>query len=841
MYFNDKSLFNFKEIVKNPEVLYAHLDRERKEKLSEHMELTYKYFLKINREKNLNIVFKNLEDKLLKNYSESTRKIWRELIANAIYMHDLGKINSDFQYLKMKNEIFKNTINEDSKHSMLSSCFYFSYYYEKLRDRCDNERKILSMFMVINTYLISKHHGSLDEFSSFREKFQDKYKKYIDKKCLYESYKGELLVIKIDSFFKAINKVMESVNKEEAETSIAIFIYSKLLFSLLTASDFYATSEFMNEKAIEEFGTIKDISIFTKGYRASNIQKTILNYRNYKNGDGANPFELKDINQLRTELFLEAEENLLSNIDSKLFYLEAPTGGGKTNISINLALKILEQDNSINKIFYIFPFNTLVEQTYKALIKSFNEDEDIKKNIAVINSITPIIIEEEMDEKDYAKAVLDREFLHYPIVITTHVNLFNYLFGTNKELNFPLCQLANSVIILDEIQSYKNSIWREIAEFLKTYAETLNIKVLIMSATLPKLGDITEEGNQFRSLIENREKYYQNPLFKNRVQADYSLLDILENVEDKLFEKVIEVSINSDKNILVEFINKKRAFNFYKKLCDKSNENEFGKKILLITGDDNKIERTKIIQQVNNEKNIILVSTQVIEAGVDIDMDIGFKDISILDAEEQFLGRINRSCKKEGCLVYFFNIDEANKIYKNDHRKKSELTIKNNEIREILDSKNFYFYYQKVLGFIKKDNERQNEGNIQFFLRDILGKLHFSEVEKRMKLIEDDRNIFTVFLNRDIKLESGELVNGNEVWQQYRSVLLDKHMSYAERRVKLSEVLERVDYFTYKVNKVGISFEDRLGYTYYIEDGWEYFTDGKFDREKLTGSTWEMV
>ena len=64
---------------------------------------------------------------------------------------------------------------------------------------------------------------------------------------------------------------------------------------------------------------------------------------------------------------------------------------------------------------------------------------------------------------------------------------------------------------------------------------------------------------------------------------------------------------------------------------------------------------------------IILVSTQVIEAGVDIDMDIVYKNISKLDSEEQFLGRINRSCKKEG-IAYFFEVDEASNIYKDDVR-----------------------------------------------------------------------------------------------------------------------------------------------------------------------------
>ena len=78
----------------------------------------------------------------------------------------------------------------------------------------------------------------------------------------------------------------------------------------------------------------------------------------------------------------------------------------------------------------------------------------------------------------------------------------------------------------------------------------------------------------------------------------------------------------------------------------------------------------------NKERNsMLLIATQVIEAGVDIDMDIGFKNISILDADEQFLGRINRSCKKKNCKVCFFKLDEGNLIYKSDVRIRKEFTL----------------------------------------------------------------------------------------------------------------------------------------------------------------------
>lgn len=254
-----------------------------------------------------------------------------------------------------------------------------------------------------------------------------------------------------------------------------------------------------------------------------------------------------------------------------------------------------------------------------------------------------------MNLEYYKKALLNREFLNYPMILTTHVTIFKYLFGTAKEELFPLHQLANSVVVLDEIQSYKNLIWGEIITFLSCYAKLLNIKIIIMSATLPNLDKLSISKADTIKLIQNREKYFENPIFKNRVKVDYSLLES-ENITDDLYEHVKKQSY-SDKKILLEFISKNSAYNFYNKLKE---DEEIFCDVELMSGDDNIGERDRIIKKVKSINSIILVATQVVEAGVDIDMDIGYKNISMLDSEEQFLGRINRSCKKDECTVYFF-------------------------------------------------------------------------------------------------------------------------------------------------------------------------------------------
>ena len=242
-----------------------------------------------------------------------------------------------------------------------------------------------------------------------------------------------------------------------------------------------------------------------------------------------------------------------------------------------------------------------------------------------------------------------------------------------------------------------------------------------MSATLPDLEALADTANKYdfsADLILNRNKYFTNKLFKNRVVVNYDLLKS-EDTASSLYNHVMN-NIKNKKKILIEFIKKQSAYDFYNKIKD-TFDNEFSYKeqipiLELMTGDDNAIERKRILKIVKSkeaeEKGIILISTQVIEAGVDIDMDIGYKDISKLDSDEQFMGRINRSCRKVG-IVYFFNLDKTNNIYKDDLRANTEFSLLNDDMKEILINKNFADYYKPVLKLIKENfNETLNDNNL---------------------------------------------------------------------------------------------------------------------------------
>lgn len=783
-----------KLINNNNYIFYAHMpiSNSKKELLSEHLNRTYNYYKKLERQKGLsNIVKKLIKD--IFDTSEEIADIGYELFESAIYYHDIGKINPLFQKDKMLNDIGLKGDYKESKHSILSARIFLDSFYKVCESQKSPE---LVCLLIMFSYIISRHHSKLENLDNFSNELEG-----VEVSKLYKNILSDEVVAKL------IDKSIKGYLKNYKLNDIAIFILNKLLYSCMIISDYYATYEYMNK---EEVPMIERNSKLFDKYESSKLYKSIIDYKNGK-------ISLDGINKIRSDLFIEVDENANHNLKENLFYLEAPTGSGKTNVAINLANILYKNNLNIQNINYIFPFNTIVEQTESKFEEYFTKFKDF----VTINSVSEMMSDENEDV-NYESAYMKNVFRDYPIVITSHVNMFSSLFGTGKEINYSFLNYVNSIIVLDEIQAYPNKKWREMIEMFSKYAEYLNIKFVIMSATLPKIDSLLNDNKvKFPPLVKDTSKYYKNPLFKNRVKIDYSLL----GEKLSLNEIADEIVKNKDKKVLVECIKKKTANELYKILKDRM------KDVYIITGDDNSYQREKIIDLIKNcpDAGLILVSTQTIEAGVDIDMDIGYKDISFLDNEEQFLGRINRSCKKQDAIAYFFDYDNAETIYKDDRR--IGFDLKNDKIKQYLEEKDFSAFYKLVLKKVKVKSEEYNEKNIDNLFK-ACRNIDFHKVEKIMTLLEN--NAISIFLNYTINF-NGSNIKGSTVWNEYKNILEDSSIGYVERKVMLSKIAKRMSLFTYSVyeNKINMIQGEKFGGYFYIEDGGKYINDGRFDSEKF--------
>ena len=837
------------DIIVKPELFYAHCDRgngKNPEILKEHVDRCYHYFEELWEHKNFKAVFENFQKELSPELSDEGIKLFYSLIVNVIIFHDCGKINPRFQSIKMKNTLKKWAAIDcldGTKHSILSAAIYFDYFYEKIQESLlsKDEKNMIHVFMLVNAYVISRHHGNLSRFEEFLEEFQPNRQLADIFSCMNQ---GDFTEVYHGPFCKRDRHMMNMPRQntriyhsflEKQSSHAGLYTYIRFLFSVLVSCDYYATSEYDNGIQMSAFGTIENTEFATQ-YEQSERVKQIRRLNPESCVD-----DKKDINILRNRMFYEAEQTLLKNKDTNIAFIEAPTGAGKSNLAMNCSLKLL--DKNINKIFYVYPFNTLVEQNYDTLEKIYGKT-DIFKSIAVINSITPIPLngtrkfwenlDKEENEKFYQKALLDRQFLNYPFILTTHVNLFQIMFGCEREAAISFYQLAGSVVVLDEIQSYKNVLWTEIMMFLQCYSRLLNMKIIIMSATLPKLDMLTGNHEKVVNLIENPEKYFQDARFKKRVALSYELLYQDKKTEMKELYAHVLGQAQKGRKLLMEFITKTSAEKFYHMLTESGREDL---QIFCMTGDDNQIDRKRILREMDTadkDKAVILVATQVVEAGIDIDMDIGYKDISKLDSEEQFIGRINRNFKRKG-VVYFFDMDNESGIYKEDYRVDTAYTLRKDEMKQLLADKNFGKYYDYILKGIRKyRNDRKNENGIEAFV-DNVKKLDFVWISQKMKLIDkNDDWKMSVYFAREITTDTGEIIDGKQVWERYRELLSDMTMNYAKKQILLSEVKSKMSYFIYQIKiDNSLDYNDRIGELYLIEDAEQYFENGRLNTDKF--------
>lgn len=839
-----KLCINLNDLIQSEYVYYAHIRKGdgRKELLQEHTDLCIEYCRKIFEQKGMEQIFTRAVELLCpKECSNKGKELFWKMLINVINLHDIGKVNPFFQAQKMDNKLNLN-INPygsiASKHSLLSSLCYVSCFIngiEEIENR--DEQKVLRHFLFMNAYLISRHHSDLSNYEEFMQKFQED-EPIWKLVCELSEASNTGFCIEFDSelLWKTAYKEERYLKRIGKENAALYYAYIRFLYSLLVACDYYATTEFMNKIKMESFGCVQNIKTIQNQFEQTEVNQSIRKYEKERYQKKSDTVE--DINVLRSELFLDTQEVLKRNLDAPIFYLEAPTGSGKSNTAFNLSFQLASENSELKKIYYVYPFNTLVEQNYKTLQKTFGKEGNIIHEIGVINSLTPIKVE---DEK-YEQGLLDREFLNFPIVMTTSVSLFQVLFGEKQENLLAFHQLCNSIIVLDEIQNYKSLIWSEIITFFTAYAKLLNIKFIIMSATLPDLSSVSKIKERTVSLVSDRKKYFENPLFRDRVKVHYDLLS--EKMElEQLYQHVMKKE-KDKKLILMEFISKKTAYEFYEMLCNGVLCGEIESETALMTGDNNGLEREEILERIDcfqkEQCGFILVATQVVEAGVDIDMDIGYKDISKVDSEEQFMGRINRSCRKKG-EVFFFMHDRMKQIYGNDYRGNDEFSLKEERMREILLKKDFHAFYEGVLELVRQRGEEANDNNLDTFFSECVGKLYFPSIAERMKLIDEDDWSMSVYLAHVVTNKEGEEFDGRAIWKQYKTLLKQDNSDYARKQIELSEVRCKMNYFIYRVKKNPINYNDIEGDIYYLENGEKYFENGRLLKEKLEGDSIDFI
>lgn len=321
----DKYLVSLEDIMINIEQCYGHSDNSRRETINEHIQLCVKYLKEIFIIKKLDLILESFNFSLGEGLSDEGKEMFNELFFNTIIFHDTGKINPFFQNNKMNNPVMNYLDppqNLESDHSKLSAYIYLGYYLNKLEEFKKSDYKILKTIAYINAFVISRHHSKIDDF---RTRFTDNFDSddELEKRIIDWVNSDRFVKIFKDGFSftplkqKGRDNLFKKLEKYEINKQIDLYAYVRFLYSLLVSCDYYATSEFYDDKNTT---MLKDVD-FSEIIKVYNESELITRIR--KNDIGKDK-----INVLRTKIFLEAEKNLLKNSDKNIFYLEAPTGIG---------------------------------------------------------------------------------------------------------------------------------------------------------------------------------------------------------------------------------------------------------------------------------------------------------------------------------------------------------------------------------------------------------------------------------------------------------------------------------------------------------------------------------
>lgn len=707
------------------------------------------------------------------------------IIEDFIFFHDIGKLSFNFQIkrlnkynaqIKKEQEDFLanydliNFIDMFEANHSFSGALAFLSKYEHMVD--ENR-----LFIIILAFSIYGHHTSLksiyyDNDFTFSD-FSDKDMNSISSLLLFLNIanRDQIESSEYDpKYFQNIQKLIK--NFKTSDNSVFSFFYN-YIYSLLISADILASREYsktLDDIKKIDFNNRISKKLFKKMKNAFyNVEYNIdINNKNFS----LNLDNIHDINILRKNMLLESSHNLNETLKSdnhnNIFFLNLPTGGGKTNTSMKLALDLIENTNA-NRIIYAMPFINIIEQNYDIIRDNFNLNED-DGEIRKIYSATETIFSEKSDEFK-SKIILQDNFFNYPVICTTFSTFFDSILRTKKGNKYKISSLTNSVVILDEIQSLPLINWNSLYYLINEMADKYNIYFIIMSATLPQFHKLKIDfDNNF--FYENANQLINVP----ELYFDHYLFD-----RTKINEEVKELSID-DTCGLKEYFLEKINFNFnigYNKGLIVLNTIKSSKLIydLLCETDDFDIDllnssllsnvKQKIIYKINNmgkdkSKKYILVSTQSIEAGVDVSFDFVIRDFSILDSIEQVRGRCNRSRElnvddpyKKG-NIYLINLKDKKKyIYEyiyNFHEINSRII----ETSSLLNS-NLNYKYKDILNYynnVSDDiNDLEDDKEINFMINDRDNIYHWNNLEYSklqdkdgIHIIDNNSNQYSIFI-----------------------------------------------------------------------------------------------
>ncbi len=542
---------------------------------------------------------------LLSFHTEKLKSVLpRELLCDIVQFHDEGKKSHYFQ------SYIKNPINYSDNPSLKShsklSALIAGIQYKNAPEQ---------LFQILQC--IGGHHSKLNTFEDLQYDWLN------GENILKKQLIGfpDIETIKIDKEYPSeiINdcledKVEDFLKQQSLSEAIKYRLVTQLLYSFLLESD----------KALL---AVSDINKHYE-FKRNEWKKEWIEKRIGKPKDTT-------INLLRADIRKEVIRN--SNNNSSIFTLTSPTGSGKTLLSATWALdqreKIQKENNVTPKIIIVLPFLSIINQTVQ-------EYHELLKIGSMENDGGWLIASHSLSDRKYSGKLEQKEESFFidtwrsDVIITTYDQFLYAIFNPKSKYQMRFHNLLDSIIVIDEVQSLPTKLWKPLEAVLKSVTEISRTKVLLMSATLP--GFVS---NSIPLLLDYK-SYFQK---FNRYELDFSNIEnnkpytveeFIANIKTKIHDW-----IRNKERVLITLNTRKSAQQVFLGIKEQKPDCP----MFFISSDVIPADRLYKIDKIKSGDPCIAVSTQCIEAGVDIDMTKVIRDFGPLDSLIQISGRCNRN------------------------------------------------------------------------------------------------------------------------------------------------------------------------------------------------------
>lgn len=497
---------------------------------------------------------------------------------------------------------------------------------------------------------------------------------------------------------------------------------SRMLFSCLVDADFLDTESFMNEHNAEARGCHTSLKLLLP------LLEQQIN-RLKQNSAGSY------VNDVRNDVQYCCRR--MSDQPKGFYSLTVPTGGGKTLSSVLWAMRHA-MFHGMRRIIIAIPYTSIIVQTASVLKQIFGEENVLEHH----SNFDFLSIK---DSRIRNNAKLATENWDYPIIVTTNVQLFESIYSNKPSECRKLHNIVDSIIILDEVQTLPTDFLQPIVDALKAYHEMFGVSVLFTTASQPILSGMIEGCNPRGAFagINN---------ITEIIQLKYALHDKLRRVNLEFDVKSstyddIAGRLSEHKRALCIVNTRNDAREIYERL-PKEGLTIHLSRMMCPRHLSRNIKKLRDALADKNGNIVRVVATQLIEAGVDIDFPIVFRQEAGLDSILQAAGRCNREGQLKSGTTHVFSLAVEHGLYGSiKDANEARINMKNVDDWFAPDSMTEFFrqLYCRKETFDKKQIKELlyrpselcfEEASKEFRLIEDIGKSVIISIEESMELIE---------------------------------------------------------------------------------------------------------